>query len=132
MRPKKSTIIAWIICIPLTALEIYGLVRAKKMEPQSLVMTLVTFALVFVIFFFLIQRRGGEKVEKDERTIRIANRAFTYSWVISYLCVSAFMYLEYIEVLHLSASQVLFYIMMIMVISSFLARAILSKKGDVE
>lgn len=132
MRPKKSTIIVWIICIPLTALEINGLVWAKKLDSRSLVMTLVTFALVFVAFFFLFQKRGGEKVEKDERTMRIANRALSYSWMISIMSVSAIMYLEYIEVLRLNVSQVLTIIVMIMAFSSLALRAILNKKGDID
>jgi hypothetical protein len=131
MKPKRATIIAWAICIPVTALEIFGMVQAKKLDTQSLIVTLATFCLVFGVFIFL-QRRGGEKLEKDERTIRIANRALSYSWIISILSVAAFMYLEYIEVLHLTASQVLFYIIMIMSFSSLIARAILNKKGDID
>jgi uncharacterized membrane protein YfcA len=131
MKPKKRTILAWVICIPLVALEIYGFVHAKKLDTQSLIVTLAVFCLVFGIFIFL-QKRGGEKVEKDERTIRIENRALSYSWIISFLSVSAFGYLEYIEVLRLSASQVLFYILMIMTLSSFAARIILKRKGDVD
>jgi hypothetical protein len=132
MKPKKSTIIAWAICIPLSVLEVYGLVRAKKMETQSLVWTFVTFTLVFVIFFFLIQRRGGEKVEKDERTMRIANRAMSYSWILSIFSVTAIMYFEEIEVLHMAVMQVLTVIAMIMSFSSIIIRAILSQKGDVD
>jgi hypothetical protein len=132
MKPKKSTIIAWAICIPLSVLEVYGLVRAKKMETQSLVWTFVTFTLVFVIFFFLIQRRAGEKVEKDERTMRIANRAMSYSWILSIFSVTAIMYFEEIEVLHMAVMQVLTVIAMIMSFSSIIIRAILSQKGDVD
>jgi hypothetical protein len=127
--------LAWAICIPLVALEIYGFVHAKKLDAQSLLVTLVIFSLVFCLvfgIFIFLQKRGGEKVEKDERTIRIENRALSYSWILSFLSVSAFGYLEYIEVLRLSASQVLFYVMMIMVLSSFAARIILKRKGDVD
>ncbi len=132
MKTKKSTIIAWIICIPLAVLEIYGLVSAKKMETQSLVWTLIAFGLVFCIFFFLIQRRGGEKVEKDERTIRLANRAMSYSWLVSYFSIIALGYFSYIEVIRLSVPQVFSYIMMIMALSFFVARAIVNRKGDVD
>jgi hypothetical protein len=64
-KTKKVTLLAWVIGIPLVTLEIYGLIVSRKLDSQSLIVTLIVFCLVFGIFVFL-QKRGGEKVEKGD------------------------------------------------------------------
>jgi uncharacterized membrane protein YfcA len=131
MKTRRMTVIAWIICIPLMALEILGLYLSKKLDSRSLIESLVVFILVFAVMA-LLQRKGGEKIEKDERTIRLASRAQGYSWMITFLFTEAIMYLQYIEVIDLSSSQALSLVVMVMAFSFLGANFILKRKGDVD
>jgi hypothetical protein len=129
MKPKRASIVAWAVCAIVLPFEIYGLVAAKKLDAVSLVTTLGVFGLVFVAFA-LLRRRGGEKIEKDERTMRLESRALSYSWIVSYLCIAAIMYFDYIELIHPTAGQALTLVVLIMALSSFVARFLVNRKGD--
>jgi hypothetical protein len=135
MKLKRTLILTWAISLAVTGFIIMGYVWTKKMDAQSLILTLAVYLLVLGAIVLTRRRRqsrGGNAVQKDERTIRLANRAASYSWMISILAISGLMYFEYLELLRLSAEQVLLCVLLVMLATFYGARAVLAKKGDID
>jgi hypothetical protein len=131
VKPKRTTLITWSVCLIVLPLELYGLVASKKMDTLTLIANLGSCALVFAVIM-LLRRRDGEKIEKDERTMRLERLALSYSWMVSFFSVVAIMYFNYIELIRPTAAQALTLVALTMALSSFAARFLVTRKGDTE
>jgi hypothetical protein len=138
MTEKKRKILAWSVAGVLLVLEALGFIFVKSPIPEgmsgsSLVWTLVTFAIVFAIFYFLIiRKKGGEKIESDERTEGITQRAIKYSYSFSYISVFALLYLDEIGLVKLPGTSVLLIVAMIMAFSLLVSLFIVNRKGRID
>ena len=93
---------------------------------------LVTFAAIIILYYFLILRRGGEKIEKDERTIKLSLRAAHYSWLISLYVIVLLMGSDTLGLLRLTGVQALGIVATVMSFSFLILLFFINRKGDIE
>jgi hypothetical protein len=129
-RTQRNTLIAIVLMLPIIAGDL-GLYFSGKLPLVQVVIPFVLSFSILIFIWFVIKRRDGQKVEADERSIKIAGRAFTYSWLITLYFLVLFILNEQLGILQISASSYLGYLMMAMVFSNLIFRAVLNRKGDV-
>ena len=125
---KRKYLILVPFLVPLVGLDV-ALILTGKLTPASLLPSLGAFVVVFFLFWFFTLR--GEPVENDERTIKLARTAATYSWLFSIYVVILLMGSDTLGLLRLSGSQYLFIVMMTMVLSNLVVHLVLRRRGDV-
>jgi hypothetical protein len=126
---KRRSLILVPFLVPLLGLDV-ALIVTGKLTATSLLPTLGAFGVVFLLYWYFMLR--GEPAEKDERTIKLARTAATYSWLFSIYVVVLLSGSDSLGLLSLSGSQYLFIVMMTMVLSNFVVHLVLSRRGDVE
>ena len=126
MKRKYLVLIPFLL--PLVGLDV-ALIVTGTLTPSSLLSSLAAFVVVIFLFWFFMLR--GEPVEKDERTIKLARTAATYSWLFSIYVVVLLSGSDSLGLLRLSGSQYLFIVMMTMVLSNLVVHLVLSRRGDV-
>jgi uncharacterized membrane protein len=129
MKPIKIVFI--LLTIPLLVLDV-ALFLNGKIQVKAAVAMLATFAAIIILYYFLFLRRGGEKVEKDERTIKLNSRASVYSWLITIYVVVLLMGLDTLGLLRLTGVQDLTIVAMTMSFSYLILLFFISRKGDIE
>ncbi len=130
-RKRRNTIVLLILLIPIIAGDIITIQQGKLPLTKMGIPFIMSFV-ICIFIFFLIRRNDDQKIEGDERSIRIEGRAFTYSWCLSLYTVILLLLNDNLELLKISTSQCLFFILFIMLISNLSIRAILNRKGDIE
>ena len=126
---KRRSLIIVPFLVPLLGLDV-ALIVTGKLTATSLLPTLGAFVVFFLLYWYFTLR--GEPAEKDERTIKLARTAATYSWLFSIYIVVLLSGSDSLGLLSLSGSQYLFIVMMTMVLSNFVVHLVLSRRGDVE
>ncbi len=124
-----ANVIVILMCLPFVALDV-ALLRTGKLQTQGIITCLVTFVLIIFIYWFLKIR--GERIEKDERTIKLASRAGSYSFLISFYVVLLLMGSNTVGVLQLTGPQYLTIIMVVMSFSYLILTFVVGRRGDVE
>jgi hypothetical protein len=134
-KPKVSTLVITAICIILSAAYIAACFLLHKFDEvggsAALSSYILTFA-VFILVFFLVTKRDKEPVESDERTRSITDRAYTYSWLLTYIALVIFTTVDFLFPLNLGMRGFSYIVMLIMALSAIILRAIMMRKGNVE
>ena len=128
---NRKTLIIIILSIPVFALDVAILATGKLPWVQAGLPFIATFVIFFAIFL-LVRRRDGQKVQADERNVKIEGRAYTYSWWITFYVIMLLMGADTLGIFKLFAAQCYFYIVFAMLGSYWILRAILNRKADVE
>lgn len=96
-------------------------------------MSTVVMSILIISVFAMAKDKGMlEKSWHDERTQKISGRAFTYSWLATFLFVCTLVGLDAFNMLTVTVSQVLAIIFFFMLIASIMINWHYDKKGDVE
>jgi hypothetical protein len=126
---KRSNLILVPFAIPMIGLDV-ALVITGKLTPVGLISTLGAFAAVVFVYWFFNLR--GQRVEKDERTIRLARKAMAYSWLFTIYLVVLLSASDSLGLLRLSGLQYLGIVTMVMTFSYLILHLAMNRKGDVE
>jgi uncharacterized membrane protein len=126
---NRTTLIYILLCVPLVVLDA-ALFLTGKIPVYAAFAGLGTFAVFIFVFWF--RRLGGQKVEKDERTIRLSRKAATFSWQISVYVVALLIGSDTLGLLRLTGLQYLGIVMMVMTYSYLILHFVMNRKGDVE
>lgn len=95
-------------------------------------MNIVVGVLIYISIFTKLKDKGWFESRHDERTKRISGRAFTYSWLATFLFVCILVGLDAFNLLTVTVSQVLAIIFFFMLIGSIIIQWYYDKKSDVE
>lgn len=128
---NKKALIVIILSIPVFALDA-AIVASGKIP---LIAAGIPFIGTFVVFwsiFLVLRRRDGQKVQADERNVKIEGRAYTYSWWISFYVIILLMGADTLGLFKLFAAQCYTYIIFAMLASYWILRSVLNRKADVE
>ena len=130
MNVKKIIVIV-LLGSPLVALDVAIFLKGK-IQGVSAITMLATFAAIIILYYFLFLRRGGEKIEKDERTIKLSLRATHYSWLISLYVIVLLMGSDTLGLLRLTGVQALGIVATVMSFSFLILLFFINRKGDIE
>jgi|GEM_PF-2254628 len=125
------TILVIALTLPLLAGDIALIARGMLPLSQTGLPFVLTFA-VFIILYAILRRRDGEKIEYDERSLRIEGRAFAYSWYLSLYAIALLLLNDTLGVVKMSAGHSLFLIFAVMLITNFIMKYFLGRRGDIE
>jgi len=81
-RKRRMTILAIALTLPFLAGDTVLIVRGTTPLAEIALPFVLSFA-VFTALYVIARHKGGEKIEHDERSLRIEGRAFAYSWYLS-------------------------------------------------
>jgi len=126
---KRTHVIFGLFLLPLVAADV-ALVATGNLTPVTLVPTLAMFGVVMFLFWFFNYR--GQRIGGDERTVKLARTALSYSWMFSIYVVILLSASDTLGLLHLSGQQYLVIIIMTMSFSFLLLHVLLGRKGDIE
>jgi hypothetical protein len=125
---NKKNLILIPIVIPFIALDV-AIFSKGKFQVETFVAYTIAFA-VFIGVFYLFNRRGGQKVEKDERTIMLHRTALSYSWMITFFVIAFLSGCSYLELFSLTVAQAFTIVLMLMTFSYFILILVVSRKGQ--
>ena len=126
---RSGVVIAVLVAIPFIILDV-ALFLAGKFQVQAVVTMIAVFAICIGIYW--LRRIRGGKVEKDERTIKLARKAAHFSWLISFFIVAFLSGCDTLGVIHLTGAQCLTIVMMVMTFSYLILLFITNRRGDAE
>jgi hypothetical protein len=106
----------------------------ENVKSTTAPMRIVVLLLIFVSVFTTAKDKGllEYKSMHDERTKKISGRAFTYSWLATFLFVCILAGLDAFNLLTITVSQVLTIIFFFMFLGSIMIHWYYDKKSDVE
>ena len=128
---NRKALVVIILSIPVFALDTAIVASGKLPLIETGIPFIATF-IIFIAVFFVLRRKDGQKVEADERNVKIEGRAYTYSWWITFYVIILLMGADTLGILKVFAAQCYFFIIVAMLASSWILRAILYRKADVE
>ena len=126
---KLKYFVLGLFCLPLIALDV-ALVATGKLNGVALISSLVTFVLVFVVFWFFSFR--GQRVSTDERTIRLARKAMAYSWLFSIYVTVLLSASDTLGILALTGQHYLGIVIMTMAFSYLVLHVVMIRRADAE
>ncbi len=126
---RSQIVLVVLVAVPFAALDV-ALYLAGKFRVESVITFVAVFAVMIGIYWY--RRIRGGKVEKDERTMKLASRAGSYSWMVSFFSVCFLSGLDTLGLLRLTGTQYLTIVMMIMTFSYFIVSFVVGRRGDVE
>ena len=130
-RKQRNAIIILVFLIPIVVGDVAIVIKTKLLSYEFFIPFMLTFA-IFTFLLLFLRRKDGQKIEGDERNVRIEGRAFTYSWCLSLYAIFILLLSEDLRLFKISVSQCLFCILFVMLASNLIIRAILNRKGDIE
>jgi|GEM_PF-1652314 len=95
-------------------------------------MNIIVAVLIYISVFTKLKGKSWFEYWHDERTKKISGRAFTYSWLATFLFVCMLVGLDSFNLLTVTVSQVLAIIFFFMLIGSIMIQWYYDKKSDVE
>jgi hypothetical protein len=128
-RKKRNTIIVAALTLPLLAADVALAVEGELPFLQAAVPFALSFALIAGLVLFL-KKRDGQKVEADERSVKIEGRAFCYSWFLTLYVLLLFMANDRLRLVRMETAQCLFLVVAVLVASFWIFKAALSREGD--
>jgi len=126
---KRGNVVILVLCIPVVAIDV-ALFVTGRVALVTLVSTLAAFTVVVSLYWFLTLR--GQRVEKDERTIRLNRKALAYSWLLSIYAVILLIGSDSLGLLRLSGLQYLGIVVMVMTFSYLILYVVMIGRGSVE
>jgi hypothetical protein len=130
-RKRRNSLITVILMIPLFAGDVVLIARGQLPLVQAGIPFVLTFLIFFGLWFFL-RRRDGQKVEGDERNMKIEGRAYCYSWILTLYTLALLMLNRQLGIVELSIDQCLFLVLAVLLASFWIFKAVLGHKGDLE
>jgi disulfide bond formation protein DsbB len=88
--------------------------------------------IVFLVTGIKNHRKYGDEPESDERSKKIGAYGLSYAWLTSLLFMFCLFWLDYLNLLRLSAQNALVFSILFLALSAVLFQAWLFRKGDVE
>ena len=125
---RNAIITVTLLAIPFVVLDV-GLFLAGKIQVEAAIVCIAVFAVI--VGFYWLHKIKGEKVEKDERTLKLAWKAGSLSWQISFYVVCLLGGVDTLGLLHLTGQQYLVIVMMVMTFCYFIVTFIVNRKGDI-
>ena len=126
---RNAIIVLVLVSVPFLVLDL-ALYLAGKFQVEAVVTMLAVFAVCVGIYW--LRRIRGEKVEKDERTIKLHRKAAHYSWLISYVATAFLAGCDTLGAIHLTVAQCLTIVLMLMTFSYFILLFFVNRRGDAE
>ena len=126
---KRGNVVIFVLSVPVVAIDV-ALFVTGRVALVTLVSTLAAFTVVVSLYWFLTLR--GQRVEKDERTIRLNRKALAYSWLLSIYAVILLIGSDSLGLLRLSGLQYLGIVVMVMTFSYLILYVVMIGRGSVE
>ena len=126
---KRGNVVIFVLSIPVVAIDV-ALFVTGRVAFVTLVSTLAAFTIFVFVYWFLALR--GQRVEKDERTIRLNRKALAYSWLLSIYVVILLIGSDSLGFLRLSGLQYLGIVVMVMTFSYLILYVVMTGRGSVE
>lgn len=93
---------------------------------------LIATGIVFLITGISRHRRYGDDPESDERSKKIGAYGLSYAWLTGLFFMFGLFWLDYLNVIRLSAQNALAFSILVLALSAMIYQAYLFRKGDVE
>lgn len=101
----------------------------RRFDQMSITISMsMIFAMAMIIF---MRRKYPEKYQKDEMTRKIGAYTASWSWIITLFVVMLLFWLDYLEMMTLSASNVILIVFVTMISTVLVFRAILMRRGNI-
>jgi hypothetical protein len=130
--------------IPMKPRNLYRIIIGLLMVVSGLVFVILTFGeaiagtillvagITFLLTGIIRNNRYGDKPESDERSKKIAAYSFSYSWLTGLFFMLGLFWLDYLNVLRLSAENSLGVSILVLALSAGIFQTYLYRKGDVD
>jgi hypothetical protein len=128
-RGRKNTLIVLILAAPIAAADLALIAEGRLSLVRAALPFAITFAVVVGLLFFF-RKRDGQKVEADERSVKIEGRAYAYSWYLTLYAALLLMANEELGLVEISTIQCLFLALAVLLASFWIFRAVLGRRGD--
>ena len=93
---------------------------------------LIATGIVFLITGIIHHRKYGDDPESDERSKKIGAYGLSYAWLTGLLFMFGLFWLDYLNLLKMSAQNVLLVSILILGLSAMVYQVYLFRRGDVE
>jgi len=93
---------------------------------------LIAAGIVFLVTGISHHRRYGDDPESDERSKKIGAYGLSYAWLTGLFFMFGLFWLDYLNVLRLSAQNALALSILVLALSAVIYQTYLFRKGDVE
>jgi len=112
---------------------ISGIVSIVLTAGEANIGSMLTAAgIVFLLTGIINHRKFGDDPESDERSKKIGAYGITYAWLTGLLFMFGLFWLDYLNVLRISAQNALALSILVLALSAMIYQAYLFRKGDVE
>ena len=118
----------WLIFKIVFILALVALLLIKKPESLSIAISMIV---VMIVITFL-RLRNPESYKTDERTEKLSAYASSWSWMATLTVVTLLYWNDYIQLVSLTAHQVITIIFIVMIASIVLTRLLLFKRPDIK
>jgi len=99
---------------------------------KMITIVLINSGAILVIYNLYYHIKYREVPSKDERIRKIANAGLAYSWVMTFLIITAIFWIDYFKLLEITVQHVVGIIYFGMIISALIFQMYFKKMGDVE
>lgn len=124
----KPITLVWLLCSLVIVAAAFLMAVAYA---ESVVNYIVAGLILVTLIIFIFYKRSRKYPKPDERDIKIARAANSYSWFLSYTMIALLMLVEILDIMELSVFGVLMITMFFMLFSRLFTRALLMRMGDV-
>lgn len=87
---------------------------------------------IMIVIAVLSYNKYGAGLTQDERTRAIGARSAGYSWLLTFVLVNILFWIDYTEVIQLSARSILGIILFTMILSASIFQYAMKKKGVID
>jgi len=112
---------------------LFGIFLEYMFEIDKIItIVLINSGAILVIYNLYYHIKYREVPSKDERIRKIANAGLAYSWVITFLIITAIFWIDYFNWFEITVQQVVGIIYFGMIISALIFQTYFKRMGDVE
>jgi hypothetical protein len=91
------------------------------------------YGITIVVFWIIYSSRKNYEIDaKDERIRKLSLVSMSYTWFLTLFALIGIYWIDYFGVVSLTIGNVVFLILLVMTISPWVLRLVLSRKGDFE
>ncbi|MBN1896918.1 MAG: hypothetical protein JW789_04320 [Candidatus Aenigmarchaeota archaeon] len=120
----------WLVVKVAMIAVMLGLLLWRRFDQMSIMVSMnIVLAMAAIM---MIRRKYPEHYKKDEMTKKVSAISASWSWMTTLFVVTFLFWFDYIELMPLSASQVITMIFTTMIASVLIFRAYFMKKGVME
>lgn len=112
---------------------LFGIFLEYMFEIDKIItIVLINSGAILVLYNLYYHIKYREVPSKDERIRKIANAGLAYSWVITFLIITAIFWIDYFNWFEITVQQVVGIIYFGMIISALIFQTYFKRMGDVE